>query len=126
LAGQVNLAAAQSRFLTRRHFAGGRPPPAVAVADFNGDGKLDMLVTNGFFSGGIAGVFLGKGDGTFEVPMNLPVATTSPTVDHKLDVAIAIRGGVEVLLEDRNGTFQSPIFISYNNSGNRYPEPGLH
>jgi hypothetical protein len=50
--------------------------------------------------------------------MNLPVATTSPTADHKLDVAIAIRGGVEVLLEDRNGTFQSPIFISYNNSGN--------
>src|SRR5262249_22670410 len=53
----------------------GDPDPAVfreplAVADFNGDGKLDIAVFNGPFlvdgPGFIVSVLLGNGDGTFQ------------------------------------------------------------
>jgi hypothetical protein len=49
--------------------ADGAGTPSVAVADVNGDGKLDLLVVNFCVDkncdGGI-GVFLGNGDGTFQ------------------------------------------------------------
>jgi hypothetical protein len=41
---------------------------SVVVADFNGDGKLDLIVTN---PQGIA-ILLNNGDGTFQDPMNYP------------------------------------------------------
>ena len=43
---------------------------SVVLADMNGDGKLDVVVANrspsGGGSGGLVGVLLGKGDGTFQ------------------------------------------------------------
>lgn len=39
----------------------------MAVADLNGDGKLDLVVANG---NGNVGVLLGNGDGTFKAAMN--------------------------------------------------------
>src|SRR5882724_7075422 len=50
-------------------YATGRlAPNGVAVGDFNGDGKLDVVVTNEDLKGTIA-VFLGNGDGTLQPPV---------------------------------------------------------
>jgi hypothetical protein len=54
----------------------------LAVADFNGDGKLDIAVPNG--SNGTISLLLGNGDGTFAAP------TAIPTKDRNLySVAVA-------------------------------------
>jgi hypothetical protein len=52
--------------------SGGSRPFWVAVADVNGDGKLDLLVANSEFAGGDGdvGVLLGNGDGTFQPVVN--------------------------------------------------------
>src|SRR4029077_15285986 len=44
---------------------------AVAVADFNQDGKADLAVAGGF-SGGVVGFLKGKGDGTFQPAVGYP------------------------------------------------------
>src|SRR6202044_3376206 len=71
-------------------------PDAVAVADFNGDHKLDAAVSNG--ETGSASVLLGNGDGTFQQPGGLyesvPDSSTSFLAvgdfnnDGKPDIAI--------------------------------------
>jgi hypothetical protein len=73
-------------------------PQAVAVADFNGDGKPDVIVGNNDSEQGISGVtvFLGRGNGTFkkgyfysvgEQPVALAAADFNG--DKKPDIAIA-------------------------------------
>src|SRR5262249_34223116 len=42
-------------------------PRNLAVADLNGDGKLDMIVPMNQVGSAVS-VFLGKGDGTFQTP----------------------------------------------------------
>ena len=75
----------------------GTAPFSVATADFNGDGKLDMAVTNG--GSNKISILLGNGDGTFQAAVNYPAGTnpTSVTVgdfngDGKLDLAVANNG----------------------------------
>ena len=51
-------------------FAVGTRPSSVALADFNGDGQLDVAVVNA--NDNTVAVLLGNGDGTFGAAPNSP------------------------------------------------------
>jgi len=97
-------------------FATGAGPQAIAVADLNGDGKLDLIIANS--QGASLTILLGNGDGTFTPAAGSPitvgnapyaVAVADLNGDGKLDLAIANNGDgtVSVLLGNGDGTFAS-------------------
>jgi hypothetical protein len=116
--------------------SGGLQPDSVAVADVNGDGKLDIVVINmaedgGSASSGSVGVLLGNGDGTFRAAVTytltdrvaMAVTVADVNGDGKPDLvaanALASRLGVQspvnVLLGNGDGTFKGPT--SYKSGG---------
>jgi hypothetical protein len=84
-----------------------------AVADFNGDGRLDFA-SQGFLS---ASLRLGNGDGTFQAPASVAVAASPAVADVNADgnpdlvsrQSAGQAGGTvaSVLLGNGNGTFQA-------------------
>ena len=93
-------------------------PTAVAVGDFNGDGKLDLAVTDDYSY--TMDVFLGNGDGTFGTTPwtsspNTDAYYTSVAVgdfngDGIQDLAVADSNDdvVDVFLGNGDGTFATP------------------
>jgi hypothetical protein len=101
---------------TRRDYVVGRFPYSVAVADFNGDGVLDLAVANRGTppDGGSVSVLLGLGDGTFGAERRFGVGGVAVSVavgdfngDGLLDLAVAnyASNTVSVLLGLGDGTF---------------------
>jgi hypothetical protein len=124
--------------------SGGFLASSIAVADVNGDGRPDLLVTNyaasrsDYYGGnmvGTVGVLLGNGDGTFQTAVAYgsggyeanSIAVADVNGDGKLDVLVAnlcaiadcgsngTDGNVGVLLGNGDGSFQTPV--SYDSGG---------
>src|SRR5439155_1489511 len=90
----------------------GDRPWALAAGDLDGDGRLDLAVTNtGFHRGGVS-VLLGNGDATFGTTRQmgpsayLGVLTGADLdADGNADLVAATNNGVSVLLGTGAGTF---------------------
>jgi hypothetical protein len=106
-------------------------PYDISVADFNGDGHLDLAVVNDGTN--TIAIMLGNGDGTFQKPYTfhapLPerVLAVDLNGDGHPDLAVlaycgrnpktCASGAVEVLLNDGHGTFGKPSYFSVKGVG---------
>jgi len=100
--GLSPTAHAQVSFLQPPTYPGSRD---LFVADFNGDGKPDLLSGDGTLA-------VGKGNGTFTAGASVsgtPLAVADFNGDGKADVLEQTTGTLVVLLGKGDGTFQSPI-----------------
>src|SRR6266852_3242954 len=95
----------------------------LAVADFNNDHKLDVLVTGQFGAGYNIGVLLGNGDGTLQNSITTPLQFVPSTVaagdlngDGNMDAVLSYDlGDIGVFLGSGDGTLQ--LVVIYNTSG---------
>jgi len=93
---------------------------SLVVADFNGDGNLDVAGVGSTPSAAVASVYLGNGDGTLQIAKNkwihggvssLGAATADFNGDGNPDLAVTLGSGVvAVLFGDGTGGFQPPSF----------------
>lgn len=122
-------------------YIGGYGGGSLAIADVNGDGKPDLLVTNLF----AVDALLGNGDGTFRVAGQYSTGISPETLeatrvlsvadvngDGKLDAVVADGGGaggdcsgtghISVLEGNGDGTFQPALVLE---SGGCWPQQAL-
>jgi hypothetical protein len=89
---------------------------SVAIGDFNGDGKLDLVVADN--GSNTVSVLIGNGDGTFQPSVDYAAGSNPSSVavgdfndDGKLDLVVANAGSsdISILLGNGDGTFQLPV-----------------
>lgn len=98
--------------------------PAVQVADFNGDGNADIVLAVDDFPSDFVVVYFGDGSGDFTTGQAFPAGSYPHVLavgdfneDGKVDLAVAAQSsgaveGVEILLNNGAGGFQSPVFFA--------------
>jgi len=129
--GGLPLAGGSVTFQAPLTFNAGAHPSAIAVADVNGDGHPDLIVTNKYSQS--VSVFLGNGDGSFQAPLSFTVGNYPDSVavadlngDGRPDLVVGnagkyawgVPGSVSVLMGNGNGTFQNQITFA----GKDYPQ----
>ncbi|MGA7924524.1 MAG: VCBS repeat-containing protein [Candidatus Sulfotelmatobacter sp.] len=116
----IAAAASTVQFKPAQNYVVGTNPTSVAVGDFNGDGKPDLVVGNSGSNN--VSVLLGNGDGTFQAARNFD-AGNSPSIfaladfngDGKADVAVLASAGTDspqqvyILMGNGDGTLQAPV-----------------
>jgi hypothetical protein len=100
---------------------------AIVTADFNGDGKLDLAVTDS--DANTVTILLGNGDGTFGIPTTYFIGKAPQEIiaadfnnDGKLDLATANSGDntVTLLLGNGDGTFTQAANSPYSASNGSF------
>ena len=114
--------ASTNNFYTIPVYAAGFSPAGIVLADFNGDGRLDIATAN--VNGGDVTIMLNNGDGTFGAAVDYSgggyltwyLAAGDFNHDGKLDLAIANGGTIQgnnqnlgILLGNGDGTFQPAV-----------------
>jgi hypothetical protein len=104
-------------FLPAVNYATGLQSYSVAAADFNRDGKSDLVVEN--LSSNYVSVLLGNGDGTFQAARNFAPGSSFVAVgdfnnDGNPDLVLesATPDSLSVLLGNGDGTFQTPRTVA--------------
>ena len=104
-------------------FPVGTNPQAVATADFNNDGNLDLLTANA--GSNSVSVLLGDGQSGFAAAINSAAGANPVSIavgdfngDGTMDLAAANRGttGVSVALGNGDGSFRAPSTIDIGSS----------
>ena len=107
------------------NYTGGVGPNSVAIADLDGDGNLDLAVTN--YASHDVSVFFGTGSGGFAAPASYPAPSNPRSVaiadidgDGTLDLAVALSNQAKicVLHGIGGGVFQLHSF--YDVAGDAY------
>src|SRR5260370_5650785 len=98
-------------------FGAGNRPSSIAVGDFDGDGRLDLVVANagsGLLDDGSVSLLLGNGDGSFQAARFFGPETRFYFVvvgefngDGVQDLAATSSAGVSVFLGNGDGSFQA-------------------
>lgn len=124
---KILLGDGQGTFRLSARYRTGVASCGLALADFNGDGHLDVAVTDFGFGDSARDVmvFFGDGHGRLGKPVTYPMGTVSPCAiatgelsgNHNPDLAVAefTIGSVAIFLNDGTGHFDKPV--SYNAGG---------
>lgn len=113
-------------FQAPQNFPAGNASNGLAVADFNGDGKLDAIVGNARGSSNHASIFLGNGDGSVGAPQNVDLGFNGDAGACEFAVAdFDLDGDLDVIQSVAFDNNQNNIFLLENNGSGVFTPKSL-